>query len=92
MWLKGVSNVTCQLSHVFYMKWEEIAGKSKEELEALLREARAKMVDLRFRIVSGSLKQVHEVARARKMAARIMTRLAQPMSDATAKPKHDKSE
>lgn len=58
------------------MEWRDIQAKSKEELEALLSESRAKLVDLRFKAATGALKQVHEIAKTRKIISRTLTQLS----------------
>lgn len=59
------------------MKWEDIEAKSEAELKEVLRATRAHLSDLRFRVGSGGLKQVHQLAAARKLISRLMTRLGQ---------------
>ncbi len=59
------------------MKWEEIKIKNKAELEQALAAIRSHLVDLRFKAATGALKQVHEIKKARRTAARLMTKLSQ---------------
>lgn len=59
------------------MKWIEIKEKTEVELEADLEKSQADLVDLRFRVSSGALKQVHQIGKLRKNIARILTRINQ---------------
>lgn len=55
------------------MKAIELKGKSKNELEKLLGEKRAALMSLRFKVVTGSLKNVREIRAIKKDIARILT-------------------
>ena len=59
------------------MRWADIKLKTEAELEEALSEARAQLVDFRFRAATGALKQVHEVKVRRRRIGRLLTRLAQ---------------
>ncbi len=59
------------------MEWLELKDKTAEELQALLAETRAHLLDLRFRVSTGDFKQVREIRASRKLLAHINTRLAQ---------------
>ena len=58
------------------MKWREIEQKSEEDLQKILKESKAELVDLRFKAATGALKQVHKIKQARKKIARIITKLS----------------
>lgn len=57
------------------MKAKEINNKSKEELQEILKEKKAKLVQLRFEMTSRQLKDHTQIKKAKKTIARIMTRL-----------------
>ena len=59
------------------MQIKEFEGKTKEDLEKMLSEARAKLRDLRYKIASHQLKQVHLVDQTKKQIARIRTAMNQ---------------
>ncbi len=63
------------------MKITELRQKSKEELEALLKENHKRVDDLRFALSQGKQKNVKEVAGVRKDNARIMTLLGSMSQD-----------
>jgi len=50
---------------------------SIEDVEQALREARAKLVDARFKAGAGALKKVHEIGLAKKTIARLQTKRTQ---------------
>jgi len=58
------------------MKYIEIKNLSEIEVQKALKDARAQLVDLRFKIAAGSLKKVREIRKARKMIAHLLTRLS----------------
>jgi len=55
------------------MKISELRQKPKQELEALLREDREKLRQLRFDLAAGKVKNVREVRRIKKEIARLLT-------------------
>ncbi|MEA1926304.1 MAG: 50S ribosomal protein L29 [Patescibacteria group bacterium] len=57
------------------MKAKEINHKSKEELQEILKEKKAKLVQLRFEMTSRQLKDHTQIRRTKKTIARIMTKL-----------------
>ncbi len=57
------------------MKAKEINNKSREELQEILKEKKAKLVQLRFEMTSRQLKDYARIKMTRKTIARIMTRL-----------------
>lgn len=57
------------------MKIREIRQKSIQELQKLLEESRANLVDFRFRVHSGRVKNVHELRSTRRTIARVLTLL-----------------
>ena len=57
------------------MKTETIKGKDHKELKELLATKKAKLVDFRFNISSGQIKNVKEGRGLRKEIAQIMTEL-----------------
>ena len=59
------------------MKIREIRQKSIQELQKLLEETRSNLVDFRFRVHSGRVKNVHELREARRTVARVITMLNQ---------------
>lgn len=59
------------------MKWEDIKIKTEEEAKQALDEARSQLVDLRFKVSTGGLKQVHQIKKARRSITRLITHLAQ---------------
>lgn len=59
------------------MKWADIIIKEEAELKEILTATRGHLSDSRFRVGSGGLKQVHQLAAARKLISRLMTRLGQ---------------
>ncbi len=59
------------------MEMKEFQGKTKEDLEKLLVEARDNLRGLKFKLASNQLKQVHEVSKTKKLIARIKTALGQ---------------
>ena len=59
------------------MKINELRQKSKDELNALLAEKRARIDELRFLLHQKKVKNVKETASARKDIAMIMTLLNQ---------------
>lgn len=59
------------------MKWEDIKIKSEDELKQALVDSRSQLVDLRFKVSTGGLKQVHQIKKMRRAITRLITRLAQ---------------
>jgi|TARA_B100001964_G_C13635406_1_gene338177 ribosomal protein L29 len=57
------------------MKWIDIKNKQMDVLEKDLAEARSKIVDFKFKVQSGALKQVHEIGKVKKDIAMILTRM-----------------
>ena len=58
------------------MKWKDIQPMSKVELEKALRGAKSEMIDFRFKVSTGTLKQVHKINFLRKNIARMISRLS----------------
>ena len=54
------------------MKWIDIKNKQMDVLEKDLAEARSKIVDFKFKVQSGALKQVHEIGKVKKDIAMII--------------------
>ena len=59
---------------------EQLAGGTVNELEAKLKDARAKLHDLRLSQAVGKLKNAHEVSVARRDIARMLTFINQKKS------------
>lgn len=59
------------------MKSKELKQKSKEELQTLVQEKRAKAEELRFLLRQKKVKNVRELANEKKDIARILTLLRQ---------------
>lgn len=57
------------------MKFKELKEKSPAELNSLIKLAREKLRDLRFKVASKQLKNVREVREEKKTIARILTLL-----------------
>ncbi|MDD4531348.1 MAG: 50S ribosomal protein L29 [Candidatus Pacebacteria bacterium] len=57
------------------MKSKDLAIKTKEELMKLIDEKRKRIEDVRFKAVSGGIKNVKEMREDKKDIARIMTEL-----------------
>lgn len=57
------------------MKIKELKIKSENELQALLRESREKLRDLRFKVAQRQLKNVRDVRKTKKLIAQILTLL-----------------
>lgn len=55
------------------MKFEELKGKTADELKKLLVESKKELFNLRFQKVSGELEKTHRVSIVRKTVARIKT-------------------
>jgi large subunit ribosomal protein L29 len=62
------------------MKFEELKGKSQDELKKLLVETKKELFNFRFQKVSGELEKTHNISEARKKVARINTLLTQKAS------------
>jgi ribosomal protein L29 len=59
------------------MKWIDIKNLNEVEVQKALKDARSELVDLKFKIASGSLKQVREIRKSKKSIAHLLTRLSQ---------------
>ena len=59
------------------MQIKEFQGKSKEDLDKMLVEARAKLRELKFKLASNQLKQVRQVRETKQLIAKIKTALNQ---------------
>ncbi|MAG28712.1 50S ribosomal protein L29 [bacterium] len=59
------------------MKWIEIKNKPMDVLEKDLADAKSKLVDFKFKVQSGALKQVHEIGKVKKEIAMILTKMHQ---------------
>ncbi len=57
------------------MNWNDIKSSNEVSLNKALSETRAKLVELRFKVATGALKQVHEIKKTKKIVSRILTRL-----------------
>lgn len=57
------------------MKLKELRDKSKEELETLLMDTRAKLNQLRFDVSARQVKNYKEINQSKKEIARILTLL-----------------
>jgi large subunit ribosomal protein L29 len=55
------------------MKFEELKGKTQDELKKLLVESKKELFNLRFQKVSGELEKTHRVSVVRKTIAKIKT-------------------
>lgn len=55
------------------MKTSELKQKSDKELAELLRETKAKSVELRFNVVGGNVKDVKDLRQSRSIIARVLT-------------------
>lgn len=55
------------------MKTSELKQKSDKELIELLRETKAKSVELRFNVVGGNVKDVKDLRQSRSIIARVLT-------------------
>ena len=51
------------------MKWIDIKNLNEVEVQKALKDARSELVDLKFKIASGSLKQVREIRKSKKSIA-----------------------
>lgn len=60
------------------MKMEELRGKTKDELGALLLNLKKEAFNLRFQRTSGELEKTSRIGEVRKTVARIKTLLNQP--------------
>ncbi len=59
------------------MQIKEFKGKTKEDLDKMLVEARAKLRELKFKLASNQLKQVRQVRETKQLIAKIKTALNQ---------------
>jgi len=59
------------------MQIKQFQGKNKADLEKMLVEARAKFRELKFKLASNQLKQIHQVKKIKKEIALIRTALNQ---------------
>lgn len=59
---------------------KELRQKSKEELSKLLHDNRKRLMDMRFDLVRGQLKNAREIRSTRKDIARILTLLKEEVS------------
>ena len=59
------------------MQIKEFQGKTKEDLDKMLVEARAKLRELKFKLASNQLKQVRQVRETKQLIAKIKTALNQ---------------
>lgn len=55
------------------MKYEELKGKSADELNKMLVERKKELFNMRFRKATGELDKTHRFAQVRKEIARIKT-------------------
>ena len=59
------------------MKANELRQRSEEELKEIVNELKRKLQELRFDLVSGKVKNVREVRKAKKEIARTLTILGE---------------
>ena len=59
------------------MKFEELKGKSADELKKMLLEARKEQFDLRFQASGGQLSNTAQMRKVRRNIARIKTMITQ---------------
>lgn len=57
------------------MNYKAFAGKSREELQALIEDLKAKLFTLRFKNKTGQADQTHHITSIRKDIARALTAL-----------------
>lgn len=69
----------CLNSSKIILKAVELRQKSKPELEKLLEESRKRLLELRFDLVAGKLKNIREIRKIKKDIARIMTILKEKL-------------
>jgi len=59
------------------MKFEELKGKSVDELNKLINDIKKELFNLRFQKSSGELDKTHRFAQAKKEIARVQTYISQ---------------
>lgn len=59
------------------MKFEELKGKSADELKKMLLEARKEQFDMRFQLSGGQLANTAQMRKVRRNIARIKTMITQ---------------
>ena len=59
------------------MDTKELRQKPKEELLKILQESRKRLIEMRFNLAKGQVKNVQEIQGTRKEIARILTLLKQ---------------
>ena len=59
------------------MKFEELKGKSADELKKMLLEARKEQFDMRFQVSGGQLTNTAQMRKVRRNIARIKTMITQ---------------
>lgn len=80
------------------MKYEELKGKSKDELSQLILDGKKELFNLRFQRTTGGLEKTHRFKQIRKEIARVKTYLnsnetiAEAPSKSVKKEKTDKKE
>lgn len=62
------------------MKFSELQSKSREELNQLLADLKAKLLRLNFDLMENKVKDVSQFKKAKKDIARILTSMKQPKS------------
>ncbi len=67
------------------MEFTELASKTLEDLKEMLLKEKNKLQALRLKVFSGTLKQVHEISKSRKMIAQMMHALSQKLKVTQAK-------
>ena len=60
------------------MKFEELRGKSEDELKSLLADHKKEALNLRFQQATGELENTSRIREVRRTVARIVTLLANP--------------
>lgn len=64
------------------LTFEDLKGKSRDELISLLREGKKQLLTLRFRKAGGELENSSEVKKTRRNVAKVQTRLSQMKKEA----------
>ncbi|MFA5021635.1 MAG: 50S ribosomal protein L29 [Patescibacteria group bacterium] len=54
------------------MKYKELKNLTEKELQKILSDSREKIRELRFKVASNQLKNVHEIKKTRKIIAEVL--------------------
>lgn len=75
------------------MKYEDLKGKTRDQLNELILDGRKELFNLRFQRTTGELEKTHRFAEIRKEIARIQTYInsGAEIGAATASPKKEKA-